>query len=959
MQPKSSHMRNGILYIVTIALCLAGCQTARHSTATINAGTFNLRCENKGDSLNGNGWGRRCPVMASLIKFHDFEIFGTQEASKRGLEQMRSMLPGFDYIGVGRDDGKTKGEHAAIFYRTDLFELRDSGNFWLSETPEVPSVGWDAALPRICTWGRFKVKATGQEFCYFNLHMDHVGVQARMESAKLVVRKVRETSHGLPVILTGDFNVDQTNSIYSEIVGSEELQDSYETCELRYAWDGTPNNFNPSSFTSSRLDHVFVSPETRVIRYGVLTDTYRTMTEEAAKYKDGNFPREVSFQAYEARTPSDHFPVKAVIELNGKKEKPAIGKKTLDPDGWAPSVYAGLTEMIARVGNTSPDYDPSCKPYAVFDFDNTTIIGDIEHALFNYKIEKLKYRTVPDEMFSLLTSSLPSADFLLDMGGGRKVPVRALVNDIVSDYRFLFGKPLEEVEGTLEYLDFRAKLKAMYYALVRTISYENTALWLKRLQTEGMTVEEFKALVRESTAYSFTKGGNAPKTWTSPVMGEAGYVTVTTEYGLGISKNMKDLYAKLEANGIVPYICTASIEENVTAVACDGSLGIKVPEERIFGVKLLKDAAGRFTDEYDPEWVLTAGAGKTETILKRIAPLHGGKGPVLVGGDSNGDYEMLTDFPDMQCGLIINLDRTDPIRSLYNLQPRYLLQGRDAAHSRFVPNSESRDRKMVMARFVPEREDDFIFENNLSCGRIYGKALENSIISPGVDIWVKTPGGLVADGRYAGTHEGRSFHKDWGNGKDCYQVGISLGGGASAPMVGGNLAFPATNYRSYEVLEDNPEKVVFVLHYPEWEVCGGKIALDKKVTVEPNTYFFKAEDTYTFSGFPGDTLSIAAGISLHKDLGTVAADHSDSRSCAIWEKASDQAQEKEDGMIGVAVVMPDAGWVGTTADGSHLVCTRTIRSGETVTYWFGNCWSKGSIKTPAKWFHLTANLLPE
>ena len=957
MHPKSSHMRNGIIYLSAILLCLAGCQAARHSTATINAGTFNLRCENKGDSLNGNGWGRRCPVMASLIRFHDFEIFGTQEASKRGLEQLRGMLPGFEYIGVGRDDGRTKGEHAAIFYRTDLFELRDSGNFWLSETPDVPSVGWDAALPRICTWGRFKVKATGQEFCYFNLHMDHIGVQARMESARLVVRKVREISQGLPVILTGDFNVDQTNSIYSEIVGSEELQDSYETCELRYAWDGTPNNFNPSSFTVSRLDHVFVSPETRVIRYGVLTDTYRTMTAEAAKYRNGNFPREVSFQAYEARTPSDHFPVKAVIELNGRKGKPSAGPKVLDPAGWAPSVYSRLTETIAKVGNTSKDYDPSCKPYAVFDFDHTTIIGDIEHALFNYKIEKLKYRTSPDRMFSLLTGTLPSPDTLLDMGGGRKLCARALVNDIVSDYRFLFGKPLDEVENTKEYYDFRAKLKGMYNALTRTLSSVEAARWLMRLQTEDLTVDEFQDLVRESTSYSFSKGGNTTKVWASPVMGEAGYVVTTTEYGLGITENMKDLYAKLEANGIVPYICTASVEEIVTAVACDGSLGIKVPKERIFGVKVLKDASGRFTDEYDPDWDRTAGPGKTETIRKRIAPLHGGRGPVIVGGDSNGDYNMLTDFPDMLSGLVINLDRSEPIRSLYNQQPRYLLQGRDAARSLFVPNSESMDRKMVMARFVPEREDDFIFENNLSCGRIYGEALESSITSPGVDIWVKTPGGLVADGRYAGTHQGKSFHKDWGNGKDCYQVGISLGGGASAPVVGGKLVFPATNYRSFEVLEDKPDKVVFVLHYPEWEACGGRIALDKKVTVVPNTYFFKAEDTYTFSGFPGDTLSIAAGMSLHKDLGTVESEYTGPGRVAIWEKASDQAQEKEDGMIGVAVVMPDAGWVGKTEDGTHLVCTRTVRSGETVTYWFGSCWSKGSVSTSAKWFHLTGNLL--
>ena len=120
------------------------------------------------------------------------------------------------------------------------------------------------------------------------------------------------------MVLTGDFNVDQTNPIYNVFVESGVLADSYEVCEIRYAMDGTANGFDPNSFTNSRIDHVFVSPQTRVIRYGVLTDTYRTMTPEAQKYENGNFPKEISFQAYQARTPSDHFPVKVILQLPKK-----------------------------------------------------------------------------------------------------------------------------------------------------------------------------------------------------------------------------------------------------------------------------------------------------------------------------------------------------------------------------------------------------------------------------------------------------------------------------------------------------------------------------------------------------------------------------------------------------------------------------------------------------------------
>ncbi|MBQ6284246.1 MAG: endonuclease/exonuclease/phosphatase family protein [Bacteroidales bacterium] len=303
-----------LLVSATAAILAVSCGISRRTT-TLQVGSYNIRYENKGDSLKGNGWGQRLPIIAQQILFHDLEIFGTQEGYIGQLEGMKALLPGYEYIGVGRDDGKQAGEHSAIFYKTEVFDLLDHGDFWLSPTPDVPSKGWDAALNRICTWGHFRIKATRQELYYMSLHMDHIGVQARMESAKLVVEKIKEICGGKPVVLTGDFNVDQNNPIYSTFVTSGILNDSYEVCEIRYALDGTANGFDPNSFTTSRIDHVFVSPQTRVIRYGVLTDTYRTMTPEAQKYENGNFPKEISFQAFQARTPSDHFPIKVILQL--------------------------------------------------------------------------------------------------------------------------------------------------------------------------------------------------------------------------------------------------------------------------------------------------------------------------------------------------------------------------------------------------------------------------------------------------------------------------------------------------------------------------------------------------------------------------------------------------------------------------------------------------------------------
>ena len=263
--------------------------------------------------------------------------------------------------------------------------------------------------------------------------------------------------------------------------------------------------------------------------------------------------------------------------------------------------------------------------------------------------------------------------------------------------------------------------------------------------------------------------------------------------------------------------------------------------------------------------------------------------------------------------------------------------------------------KKVMARFVPERSDDFVFENNLVAGRIYGKALEGNPTSPGIDIWVKLPGKLVADEWYKGyeTQSDEYYHHDHG-GKDCYKVAVSLGGGASTPLIDGKLRFPATNFRSWEVVEDTPEKVVFTLHYPEWEAADGvKVALDKTITVVPDTYFFDVEDVYAFEGI--DTLAIAAGINVHAAQNTVERELVLPDGVAIWEHASDQTFEPEDGMLGVAVVMPGADVTFITDDGSHLVACKRIVSGQPLRYRFGSCWSKGDIKTAQDWFELVAN----
>ena len=293
------------LFALFVALlALANVQAYRFTLAT-----YNIRLKSDYDVQNGDGWKQRCPYLANLIRFHGFEIFGTQEGFLDQLEDIKSRLPGYDFIGVGRDDGKKKGEHSAIFYDTRKFELVESGNFWLSPTPDSPGLGWDAACVRICTWGVFKIKGTKFRFVYYNLHMDHVGVVARAESAKMILARIKEDRHKLPAILSGDFNIDQNNDGFKLIDNSGILNDAYRIAKFRYLNMSTFNSFRPEGLGfDSRIDHIFLTNNFTVEKYGELTDVYRSETT------DGN-GRKVA----RARTPSDHYPIMIVVETGKKR----------------------------------------------------------------------------------------------------------------------------------------------------------------------------------------------------------------------------------------------------------------------------------------------------------------------------------------------------------------------------------------------------------------------------------------------------------------------------------------------------------------------------------------------------------------------------------------------------------------------------------------------------------------
>ena len=263
----------------------------------LTVASYNLRYSKKvnyqQDSARGEDWVRRGPAIAELIRFHEFEIFGTQEGYLHQLEDLSGWLPEFKYVGVGRDDGKKEGEHTAVFYKPARFKVLDHGNFWLSETPDIPSMGWDGTCcHRMCTWVQFEDLESGARFYFFNTHFDHQAVIARQESSKLILKKIKEFAGSNPVILTGDFNGDHESEWYKTLRASQDIEDTYWQVKNPYALNGSFNGFGQRTGTKSIIDHVFVSKHFEAKKWGILTDTYH-----------GKFP-------------SDHFPV--IVELQFK-----------------------------------------------------------------------------------------------------------------------------------------------------------------------------------------------------------------------------------------------------------------------------------------------------------------------------------------------------------------------------------------------------------------------------------------------------------------------------------------------------------------------------------------------------------------------------------------------------------------------------------------------------------------
>ena len=218
--------------------------------------TFNIRFANPGDGINQ--WENRKESVVNFLQYYQPMIFGVQEALISQLEFMDQHLSDYSRIGVGRDDGAEKGEFSAIYYDHTKVKLLDGTTFWLSEEDSIVSVGWDASMERICTVGLFEGLENQQQILVLNTHYDHIGEEARAESSKLILQKIRELNPGdSPVVLMGDFNSEPHDEPIRIL--TEELQDAaFTTDNYIYGPVGTFTGFTENVIPTRRIDYIFV-----------------------------------------------------------------------------------------------------------------------------------------------------------------------------------------------------------------------------------------------------------------------------------------------------------------------------------------------------------------------------------------------------------------------------------------------------------------------------------------------------------------------------------------------------------------------------------------------------------------------------------------------------------------------------------------------------------------------------
>lgn len=260
--------------ILLLALCfpailyLASCHDQQETELKVM--TINVRFDNPGDGINA--WEHRIPLVEAYMGEVAPDIVGVQESLHHQNTDLLGIMPGYQYIGTGRDDGRKGGEYSPIFFRSDRFELLDQGQFWLSESPEIPgSIGWEAVLPRVVAWARLKDRESGLDLYVFNTHFSHVSDLARRKSMAFMSDQIRRIAGDHRVIVTGDFNITKGSGLYDDMLAHFLHNNRLQNAELisRTPAVGAESTFNAfrEDVAPRVIDYIFVSDHFRVDAY--------------------------------------------------------------------------------------------------------------------------------------------------------------------------------------------------------------------------------------------------------------------------------------------------------------------------------------------------------------------------------------------------------------------------------------------------------------------------------------------------------------------------------------------------------------------------------------------------------------------------------------------------------------------------------------------------------------------
>ena len=371
---------------------------------------------------------------------------------------------------------------------------------------------------------------------------------------------------------------------------------------------------------------------------------------------------------------------------------------------WAPATRIAMQKFIDTYGTKSSNYNAAKKPYVVFDWDNTSIMNDTEEALFMYQIQNLAFKLSPEEFGKIVTKDVPQGSFNKEYNNlaGQSVTIEAVNNDLVSDYTFIYnnyagmqGKmSLEDIQKTDQFMDFRAKMWYVYQAIDDKYSSKISYTWVLYF-FKNMTTEEVTALTEKSNDYNLGQAIRK-ETWLSPdtLPGEAGVVGVSHTTGLRVTEEIGDLMSTLRSNGFDVYVCTASLEDVVAVFATNPKYGYNVARENVIGMQLEK-INNIYQDSYKKGLVPTGEHGKTLGIQRIVADKRG-YGPIMVAGDSSGDYNMMTEFPNTKRVLLVNRLKSgsfgklcaEAAAAIGNPDAKFVLQGRNENLGLWNPSEE-------------------------------------------------------------------------------------------------------------------------------------------------------------------------------------------------------------------------------------------------------------------------------